>query len=204
VRKTVQNSSESENAARGEFREILTNMEKANSNNNQMFNGSSLTPDENYLIKTVECATTGAEIFSDYTDYQADGFNYEMKLLRCPANCNVGGTTVGLGQHPQSSPVCVSAIVDGAMPVHGGVISISKYNGATGYDGARFLVHGISVKKGQLETVDNVGIFSYSVSKVDNVDLMTQNVRILNYKGEPDNRGRVEMRLNGEWGSFSS
>jgi hypothetical protein len=39
--------------------------------------------------------------------------------------------------------------------------------------------------------------------KVDNVDLMQPNIRILNAKGEPSYKGRVEMRVGGIWHTFS-
>jgi len=32
----------------------------------------------------------------------------------------------GIGHHPMTSPICASAIVDNAMPYHGGIILVGK------------------------------------------------------------------------------
>jgi len=200
--KSVQND-ESAEFSNNDIKNVIDSMQKANTNNNGLFNGGQLDPQDQYLVRTVSCKTTGAEVFADYADYQEDGFNYEMKMVKCPADCNNNAIIIGLGQHPQSTPVCAAAIVDGAMPVYGGIVAVNKYNGAQGFDAAVDLVHGVTVKKGVLEKVQNVGVFSFSTSKVDNVDFMASNLRILNHLGEPDYMGRVEMRINGQWGTFS-
>jgi hypothetical protein len=46
--------------------------------------------------------------------------------------------------------------------------------------------------------------FSFTTFKVDNVDFSKSDIRILNYKGEPDYEGRVEFRVDGKWGAVSS
>jgi len=42
---------------------------------------------------------------------------------------------------------------------------------------------------------------SFTLSKTDNVDFCASDIRILNYKGEMSNEGRVEFRNNGQWGT---
>ena len=39
------------------------------------------------------------------------------------------------------------------------------------------------------------------MTKVNNIDMIAKDVRILNYKGELSNKGRLEYRLNGVWGT---
>lgn len=43
---------------------------------------------------------------------------------------------------------------------------------------------------------------SYTLSKVDNVDLIEKDLRILDAKGNISNEGRVEVRVNGYWGTI--
>jgi hypothetical protein len=43
---------------------------------------------------------------------------------------------------------------------------------------------------------------SFSVVKVDNIDMADLDVRILDFMGQPTHFGRVEFRLDGIWGSL--
>jgi len=42
---------------------------------------------------------------------------------------------------------------------------------------------------------------SFYTFKIDNVDMAAKDIRILNSDGIPAATGRVEFRVNGEWGS---
>jgi hypothetical protein len=42
---------------------------------------------------------------------------------------------------------------------------------------------------------------SFYTIKVDNYDMAEKNVRIIDFKGQPNSQGRVEFRNNGEWGT---
>ena len=57
----------------------------------------------------------------------------------CPANCDNTGETLpkGLGIHPDDSSICKSAIVDGALPVGGGVVGVGTYVGINNYEGSK-------------------------------------------------------------------
>jgi len=45
---------------------------------------------------------------------------------------------------------------------------------------------------------------SFTLSKVDNIDLCVSDIRIVDSNGEISNEGRVEMRNNGLWGTVNS
>lgn len=64
--------------------------------------------------------------------------NFMAILALCPSGCHkIGVTSVyGLGIHSEESSICKSAIVDGAMPMIGGVIGIGVTNGLDFYERA--------------------------------------------------------------------
>jgi hypothetical protein len=43
---------------------------------------------------------------------------------------------------------------------------------------------------------------SFFTFKIDNTDMAAKDIRILDFNGKSSWRGRVEMRLNGKWGSI--
>jgi hypothetical protein len=43
---------------------------------------------------------------------------------------------------------------------------------------------------------------SFYTFKIDNTDMAAKDIRILDFNGKSSWRGRVEMRLNGRWGSI--
>jgi hypothetical protein len=61
-----------------------------------------------------------------------------MVLAECPADCMSNQVKViGLGIHPEDSPICITAIVDRAMSFYGGIIAISIFNGLPSYTGGK-------------------------------------------------------------------
>ena len=40
--------------------------------------------------------------------------------------------------------------------------------------------------------------------KIDNVDFADKELRIINNNGQPDFQGRIEIRINGQWGTLCS
>ena len=122
-----------------------------------------------------------------------------MKILaRCPANCHrTQGQVYGTGIHPENSPICLSALVDQAISDYGGIIQISIFPGLEKY------LSNKSHKQNLIKVNPYIGHSnkSYVVSKVDNVDLVEKDIRILDAKGNLSNTGRLEFRLNGKWGT---
>lgn len=62
-------------------------MKKQSGKDNGMYDGSRLSNTEQFQIKTITCETTAEQVFSDYANYMREAFNYEMKFVRCPADC---------------------------------------------------------------------------------------------------------------------
>ena len=127
--------------------------------------------------------------------------NYMNFLARCPGDCHkIQGVVYGSGLHPNTSPICLSALVDGAMSFYGGIISISVFPGLETYpinEKNKKNYKLIDIQSSQTKAEK-----SFSCAKVDNVDLVEKDIRILNDKGQISNEGRVEFRLNGIWGSI--
>jgi hypothetical protein len=67
-------------------------------------------------------------------DYPTSTPNYMSIIARCPSGCHkFNDKVIGVGIHPDFSPICVSAIVDNAISFYGGIISISIFPGLPKY-----------------------------------------------------------------------
>lgn len=120
-------------------------------------------------------------------------------LARCPAGCHLSqGQVFGTGIHPENSPICLSAMIDRAMSEYGGIISISIFPGLE-----KYLINKAISHHNNIKIIPYIGHSkkSYTVSKVDNIDLVEKDIRIVDAKGNLSNVGRLEVRLNGRWGT---
>ncbi len=136
-------------------------------------------------------------------DYPTRNINYIKVLARCPSDCHkVPGTVYGLGIHPEKSPICLSAIVDRAISLYGGIISISIFPGLDSYSVPHKVpkINGITINS----IISKSTMKSYVVSKIDNIDLVDKDLRIVNDKGELAAEGRLDIRIEGKWGSICS
>lgn len=71
-------------------------------------------------------------------NYVTNHVNYAVYYAKCPANCmHLQERGVGLGIHPEDSPICINAIVDRAVSFYGGIIAISIYSGLPSYTGGK-------------------------------------------------------------------
>lgn len=125
--------------------------------------------------------------------------NHQLYLVKCPVNCDIFGESMvkGVGIHPEDSSICKSAIVDRAMPVLGGIVGVGIFIGLNKYDkGGK--INGIEVGSGSNSDK------SFGVVKVDNIDMVDLDMRIVDYLGMPSHFGRVDFRLDGVWGSICS
>lgn len=60
--------------------------------------------------------------------------NFISVLVRCPGNCHsLKEKVYGTGIHPINSPICISALIDDAMPYFGGIFSVSIFSGIKKY-----------------------------------------------------------------------
>lgn len=131
-------------------------------------------------------------------DYPTANVNYMKILAKCPANCHkTQGLVYGTGIHPENSPICLSALVDQAISDYGGVIQISIFPGFE-----KYLINKYQ-KNSLIKVIPYIGHSkkSYIVSRVDNIDLVEKDIRIVDSKGNLSNIGRLEVRLNGKWGT---
>ncbi len=119
-------------------------------------------------------------------------------LVKCPANCHrTQGQVYGSGIHPENSPICLSALADRAISEYGGIIQISIFPGLEKY------LIGKTPKINIIKITPYIGHAnkSYVVSKVDNLDLVEKDIRIVDSKGNLSNTGRLEVRMNSKWGT---
>ena len=73
-------------------------------------------------------------------NYVTNHVNYAVFYAKCPSNCmQLQERGIGIGIHPEDSPICINAIVDRAMPFYGGTIAISVFAGLPSYTGGRKL-----------------------------------------------------------------
>tara|TARA_B110000503_G_C7038754_1_gene367294 strand:- start:297 stop:641 length:345 start_codon:yes stop_codon:yes gene_type:complete len=106
------------------------------------------------------------------------------------------GSVMGRGIHNPSSNICAAAIADGSMPKSGGCVAVAKMAGLSSYPSGK-LSNGVKV------TMGSSSPWSFITYKADNTDFSKSDIRILNYKGEPDYEGRVEFRVSGKWGTVN-
>jgi hypothetical protein len=134
-------------------------------------------------------------------NYPTSNIEYIKVIARCPSNCHATqGQIYGLGIHPDISPICLSALADRAISEYGGIISISIFPGLD-----KYVIK--DEEKNFFKLIRIASYFgmtkkSYTVSKVDNVDLIEKDMRILDPAGKISNEGRLEIRINGKWGTI--
>lgn len=184
------------------FSESKKNMNETLDINNP--NGGVISYIEKKKILNLTCDTklenTNTMFFGP--DFPTKSCEFMTVLARCPSYCyKQSGTVYGIGIHPQQSPICLSAMIDKATSLYGGVVSISITPGLDGYKVPKTFPSKIgNIKIKSYDSIDSMK--SYSISKVDNVDLVEKDIRILDAEGNLSNYGRVEIRLLGEWGSI--
>jgi len=107
---------------------------------------------------------------------------------KCPVGCfKEGADVLGIGVHPEDSAICRSAIYDGSMPFHGGVIGVGITPGLQKYFKGRS-INGITANGwGKSDR-------SFYTMRIDNIDMAKSNVRIVDHEGLNSYVGRLEVR----------
>ena len=82
------------------------------------------------------------------------------------------------------------------MALMGGIVGVGTYKGIGAYSKSEEKIYGIEVEP------HKQSMKSFTTIKIDNVDMADLDLRILNHKGEPSYKGRVEFRLDGQWGTL--
>ena len=71
-------------------------------------------------------------------NYVTKNVNYKIFYVECPSNCMKNQErAIGLGIHPENSPICINAIIDRAMSFYGGHIAVSVFSGLPSYTGGK-------------------------------------------------------------------
>ncbi len=154
-------------------------------------NGGFVSIDEKKEILDISCeqklVNPDAETNLFGPDYPTKNVNYLRILVRCPSNCFKNkGEVYGYGIHPQNSPICLSAIVDNAMSLYGGIVSVSIFPAFTQYS----LTPDTPKEKHNIQILpyDKGGVKkSYILARIDNVDIVEKDIRILNNSEGLDN-----------------
>ncbi len=137
-------------------------------------------------------------------DYPTADVNYSRVIVRCPANCHKTKNAIvyGMGIHPEKTPICMAGIIDKAISLYGGVMSISIFPAFQKYslpNNVKKIIRGIKIKAYHQKAKK-----SFVLARVDSVDLVEKDMRILNHKGDLSHQGRLEMRYEGVWGTICS
>ncbi len=137
-------------------------------------------------------------------DYPTKDVNYSRVFVRCPSDCHKYRNSIvyGMGIHPEKTPICMAGIIDNAISLYGGVMSISIFPAFEYYTlpkNTKNRIKGIEVK-----AYHHAAKKSFALARIDNVDLVKKDMRILNQKGEFSHEGRLEMRYEGIWGTICS
>lgn len=160
----------------------------------ESFDGQSLSQEELKDMIEITCddKILGDERFGPTYEGKP---NFDYYIVKCPTNCDKGNTNVfGYNIHPEESSICKAAIIDNAMPLIGGVVGVGIGVGLEKYPSGEPRL-GINVGEHQKSRK------SFFVYKIDNIDFAAKNLRIVNHLGKPSHEGRVEIRVNGKWGS---
>lgn len=158
--------------------------------------GGELTLNERKSMIQASCDTVVKNNKDFGPNYATSSVNFLSVLVQCPNDCYKSGTSLifGVGIHPQESSICKSAIVDKALPLTGGIIGLTIVDGLEYYDRAQ-PIFGMEISSHQKS------MKSFFVNKVDNIDFIAFDYRIINHKGAPSSSGRLEFRSKGIWGS---
>lgn len=85
------------------------------------------------------------------------------------------------------------------MPANGGIIGVGKIQKqrttSPTYNGFYIPIENIADSQ-----ESGVASFNYFTIKVDNTDMMSSDVRLIDEDGLPNSYGRVEVRKGGIWG----
>lgn len=144
----------------------------------------------------LECGDTALKVMTTVRPSSSNSYDYIVDYFSCPPGCNDGGEVLGRSIFHPKSQICAAAIVEGSMPIVGGLISVIVLPGQKSYD-MYPPVDGVVI--GQAEEA----AWSFSTLKVNNVDFSKSDVRILDSQGDPSAIGRVEFRVGGRWGTVS-
>lgn len=173
--------------------------EESNSGFENTYKGSGLSNIETKNMIELSCEDKLKENENFGPKFPGREVNFETYIGICPKDCWKPGSTpiFGTGIHSDEASICRSAIVDRSMPFFGGIIGIGVSHGLKSYQA--------SAKYGGLEIKSykssSKSFFTY---KVDNVDFMSSDLRILDNRGTPNFMGRLEFRQNGIWGTVCS
>jgi len=152
-----------------------------------------LTCEQNLINPSPENQIWGA-------NYAEGNANFNTRIVKCPLNCDKATAAVfGVGFHPAQTPVCLAGIIDKAISLSGGLMAVNIYPAVTKYippEGWKLIGH-IPIEPFRQPTEK-----SFSLTKIDNIDMVEKDIRIVDGNGNISNEGRVEFRYDGNWGSL--
>jgi len=155
---------------------------------NNTYDGCYLTTKEKNDMLNLDCDSviTGNP---DFGKPVSGKVNYELFIAKCPNGCHDKGNkkVFGVGIHSADASICKSAIYDWSMPTIGGVIGVGITPGLGSYQKGKILFGIEAFIAGPSEK-------SFYTVKIDNYDMAELNMRIVDDKGLPAAKGRLEFR----------
>jgi hypothetical protein len=148
VKKINSNGESQEKNFKNSDNRVLTSMDKSltlklpkseDSDESSNSNSSSLldTKDQEKIIK-LSCTDILKDNENFGPTYMTDNVNYMMFFAECPSDCmRIQMRAVGMGIHPEESPICINALVDRAISFYGGIITVNIFKGLSSYSGGK-------------------------------------------------------------------
>lgn len=133
-------------------------------------------------------------------DFPGGNVQFYSLLAKCPRCDKATGIVYGVGIHPEKTPICLAAIIDKAISLSaGGIIAINVFSALKKYPvKSNWSKFGTITIKPYFEQAKK----SFTLAKVDNIDLVEKDIRIVDNKGNISNEGRIEFRVEGVWGTL--
>ncbi|SCO69519.1 LCCL domain-containing protein, putative [Plasmodium vivax] len=152
--------------------------------------------------KDIDCHIRGNDLINMANLPQALQSKVQIFKVRCPQNCQNAelSSVEGSSIHPSSTAICTSAIHDGALTPSGGSIIVTVGNDLNQY-------HAVREKTNQIEAIDFITKadepnFSFYTYRLESIDDVKSNVRIVDSFGKLSSLGRLEIRRSDNtWGT---
>ncbi|CAA9990536.1 multidomain scavenger receptor, putative [Plasmodium knowlesi strain H] len=152
--------------------------------------------------KDIDCHIRGNDLINMNNLPHALQSKVQIFKVRCPQNCQNAefASVEGSSIHPSSSSICTSAIHDGSLTPSGGSIIITVGSDLHQY-------HSVKEKINNIEAIDvltkvDEPNFSFYTYRLESIDDVKSNVRIVDAFGKLSSLGRLEIRRSDNtWGT---
>ncbi|ANQ10419.1 Uncharacterized protein PCOAH_00050630 [Plasmodium coatneyi] len=152
--------------------------------------------------KDIDCHIRGNDLINMSNLPKALQSKVQIFKVRCPQNCQNAefASVEGSSIHPSSTSICASAIHDGSLTPSGGSIIVTVGSDLHQYHAVKEKINNIDAID-LLTKVDEPN-FSFYTYRLESIDDIKSNVRIVDAFGKLSSLGRLEIRRSDNtWGT---